>query len=507
MMGPDLGQLSMSPGSQSTPPSAPRSQETAGMIPFGPPDGGDRGGGRGGGFGTGPGGPGAGGFGPSGGGPSGGFPGGNRPSGPFGSPYPSGYSALPSSIYPTNTVSGEPVSGSILSTNPTGTLEPGSSVYNPNNSTPVPASVGGISSVTSAIPFTGVGGSQPAPTGSIQTGPNVAPAPSTIQPLPSATSAPIAGTRTTIVSAASGANTSPTGGLIGSALGAGANPTAIGAGAGAGTAAGAEGAPTLIPQKTLDEQTRIGIGVGVAVWGLVCIILFALWLRRFRRPKTAFARFDDYDPQRDMLETGDAFGAGGMGVAGIDTSGARQQQDRPIPHVTVRERPGSFVSSIAPSLNRRDTAPYLHSHPLNGETHYATAASAPSSIYPEDALTALPEFPTHAHTAQHTEPVEYIPDLPFQHTGDSSHSSGTRQRSLTNGSDDSRPRTPPPMPPTLGKLNSWLEENRRRSRMASLHDGPAVKPNGYVLGGNTRPDSRPISDAELRSVLAGKEMV
>jgi hypothetical protein len=199
------------------------------------------------------------------------------------------------------------------------------------------------------------------------------------------------------------------------------------------------------------------------------------------------------------------------GVAGM----ARATQRSAIPQRAPSLPPPAFLSR---SVSTIDNMPGpLGSHPVSREGRMEMPALSLFSYEDGRVMDAPPRSPSTLFPgAQRVS--QYSPRNSLSESIGTTHRSIVKMRALSTGSQS--PTSPEPvseLPPSLGKLNSWLEENRRRSRMTASGSGAGmdkemeIKPEegmrradsgtlGNAVGSRPGPGSRPMSLASLKDI-------
>jgi hypothetical protein len=257
--------------------------------------------------------------------------------------------------------------------------------------------------------------------------------------------------------------------------------SAVNGGAGASTSG-----PTPLPENVITQQSIVGIAVGIGVWLLIIIAVLSCLLWRKRKRGRGVTRLEDDTPTETR-----SMDDGEMAQVPISRRAPSIQPNEPS--VTLPQRapslPPPFISR--PASPDGQIPPPLRSHPVSRSGEDLVSPVSPvSPIVPHrasiGAALASPVLPQLNRDPRGSYPLP-APSVSTDHTLSRNPSTSSenakgaivRMRSLNQG--DRSPLSPDEiseLPPSLGKLNSWLEENRRRSRMnktgsASLVENPA----------------------------------
>lgn len=236
---------------------------------------------------------------------------------------------------------------------------------------------------------------------------------------------------------------------------------------------GTEGLTPATPEPVLKDQTIIGVAVGIGIWLLIIIaaLSWCLWRKR-KIIRERGERLDDDNATSMPPNISQSDVEAIMGMAPTQPGAQSRGMAPTLP-------PPAFLTS---SISTMDSVPGpLGSHPVsrdgrvshnsheempslslfeyeNGGTRLSAPSRSPSTLFPG------------AQRISHYSAVTSI----SSHSP-TNHRSLVKMRALSATDDDAeRSTTPEPLaelPPSLGKLNSWLEENRRRSRMTASSSG------------------------------------
>jgi hypothetical protein len=219
-------------------------------------------------------------------------------------------------------------------------------------------------------------------------------------------------------------------------------------------AGGTEGLTSAIPEPVLKDQTIVGVAVGIGIWLLVIIaaLSWCLWRKR-KILRERGERLDDdatlMPPDMSDME----------GIAGL--APARTTQRTMAPSVP----PPAFLTR---SISTADSMPGpLGSHPVSREGRVEMPSLSLFEYGDGRTIDAPPRSPSTLFPgAQRIS--QYSPRNSLSESIGETHRSLIKMRALSTGSERSAtPDHVSELPPSLGKLNSWLEENRRRSRMTA----------------------------------------
>ncbi|KAF2431011.1 hypothetical protein EJ08DRAFT_678813 [Tothia fuscella] len=234
-----------------------------------------------------------------------------------------------------------------------------------------------------------------------------------------------------------------------------------------GIAGAATSDPAPVPQPVLKEQSVLGIAAGIGAWLLIIIGVLSCLLWRKRKKRNVLKSESGPPP-----EMGNAFTVYGDMPA------------PPIARLRIPDRAPSLPPQILPrAMSTNHEFPFpLRAHPISGSPLSPISPNAP---YREEVQAPRGRSSSPIITS----PRSNSPELPIVSTSprgsfniSASTTSGTLTRNASTKSSvrgtsikvrtltkyNESPRTSDhisELPPSLGKLNIWLEENRRRSRM------------------------------------------
>ncbi|TID17845.1 hypothetical protein E6O75_ATG10490 [Venturia nashicola] len=237
-------------------------------------------------------------------------------------------------------------------------------------------------------------------------------------------------------------------------------------------AGGTEDLTTGTPEPVLRDQTVIGVAVGIGIWLLIIIAALSWCLWRKRNIRERGERLDDDNATSMPRNMSQSDVEAIMGMAPARPAVARSRSLAPtIP-------PPAFLTR---SRSTMDVMPGpLESHPISRTASY--------SHDDREEMSSLSLF-EYGNLGSRLSAPPRSPSTPFPGAQRISHSSDVtssssqtsrrprtlaQTRALSTTSNPERGTTPGPiaaLPPSLGKLNSWLEENRRRSRRTASSSG------------------------------------
>jgi hypothetical protein len=224
---------------------------------------------------------------------------------------------------------------------------------------------------------------------------------------------------------------------------------------------GTDALTSATPGPVLKDQTIVGVAVGIGIWLLIIIaaLSWCLWRKR-KIQRERGERLDDDDAALMPPDMSDMDGIAGM---------ARTTQRPRVPQRAPSIPPPAFMSRANSSLGNGPGP--LGSHPVSRDGITEMPALSFFSyderrVVNEPARSPSTIFPGAQRLSQ------YSPRHSLSESIGTTHRSIVKMRALSIGPES--PTTPEPvseLPPSLGKLNSWLEENRRRSRMTASGSG------------------------------------
>lgn len=264
---------------------------------------------------------------------------------------------------------------------------------------------------------------------------------------------------------------------------------------------GKEGITSATP-AVLKNQTIVGVAVGIGIWLLVIIaaLSFCLWRKRkIIRERGGRLEDDDASLVRPNMAQRDVEAIMGMAPTRPAAQSRSSAPTLPPPAFLRRSTISTMDSVTDPlgshpvsrdsrsSSNDREEMPALS---LFEYENLGRLSALPRSLSvpPRSPLTLFPGAQRMSHYSD-------VTPIPSQ--------TPPKDRSLvtmgarSSASDLETSTTPEPiaaLPPSLGKLNSWLEENRRRSRMAAASSG--VRADTAHRNANTTRIEKPLGEEE-----------
>lgn len=279
-----------------------------------------------------------------------------------------------------------------------------------------------------------------------------------------------------------------------------------------------EAEPSPVPGPILKEQNVLGIAIGIGAWLIIIIAVLSFLLWR-KRKKGGVVRLSD--DSEVIAPTVDFLGEGEMAMAAPPVRKRSPSQTRPrsqqrglsraalgdevspatpvvlpphrssspLPPISEKAPsiPAPFFSRAPPTMGE-DFQPPLQSHPVSRDggnapslvtlDHTNVGAQVQESIVPM--RNNLRGNYTISESSEGTLPGDISSKAPSRSSSVKSMKANVKMTSWSQ--DDPVPLSSndhvAELPPSLGKLNMWLEENRRRSRMAGISEtnttGPQV---------------------------------
>ncbi|QDS77746.1 hypothetical protein FKW77_004699 [Venturia effusa] len=258
---------------------------------------------------------------------------------------------------------------------------------------------------------------------------------------------------------------------------------------------GAEGLTSVTPAPVLKQQTIIGIAVGIVAWLLIVIaaLSFCLWRKRkIGRGRVASSGDDSATLKPANMSHADIEGIMGMAptrtlqsvsrASLLNHSAFLNHSILSTDNLTdpLRSQPAFLTRSISTIDNLTNP---LGSHPVSRDGHQPIKSreEMPSlSLFEYENLgsrlsgppqTPASVFPGAQRISHHSSVSDVSIEFPPKNQV------LVKIRPLSSASDSGSCATPESiaaLPPSLGKLNSWLEENRRRSRMTASSSGVGI---------------------------------